>query len=101
MPVARKPMRPVGAPPRGIGGAGQARSPGFSESEDFESVLSETPDMSRESMRTISAKLEDIDEEMARISAELNKTRKPSMSSTRRRLTGANAVDVARRIGRP
>jgi hypothetical protein len=79
---ARKPTRPVGAPPRGIGGAGMARSPGFSESEDFESVLSETPDMSRESMRTISAKLEDIDEEMARISAELNKTRKPAFTKS-------------------
>jgi hypothetical protein len=79
---ARKPTRPVGAPPRSIGGAGQARSPGFSESEDFESVLSETPDISRESMRTISAKLEDIDEEMARISAELNKTRKPTLTKS-------------------
>lgn len=70
-PAIRKPTRPVGAPAMRVRDA-------TDDSDDFESAPSESTDqLTRESIRTISAKLEDIDEEMRRINAELAKANAP------------------------
>jgi hypothetical protein len=69
-PIVRKPTRPVGTP-----GALASASHTVDDSDDFESAPSESDQLPRESLRTISAKLEDIDEEMARINAELAKAK--------------------------